>query len=352
MSFNPNDTITLNNYEEHFMLYVDEELSASQKEAVEAFVVQHPQLAEELVTLMSAKLPLDELVFGDKAALLSPSMKTAGVDEALLLFIDDELPSAERAAVAQRIETDDAYALQHSALLQIKLDAGDVVAYPDKKELYRHERRATPLLFWMRMAAAVILLLIGTWFFVLNKDRQSSGDVAAKQQPVNNKPGANNQPTVMEQVLQKAPVQKEAVASTKATPVKPLQKDSQSLKQKMQNDYQNDVASANENATANHRKGVLRIEAKNLATAQSINPSIPDNKTIAFTPVTISKDDSYKNQNNAGNNPEVAWTVDEKKTPARGFFRKVSRFIERKTGIATANADDELLVGAVALKLK
>jgi hypothetical protein len=42
----------------------------------------------------------------------------------------------------------------------------------------------------------------------------------------------------------------------------------------------------------------------------------------------------------------------EKKTRGKGFFRKVSRFIQRNTGIGTVNSDNELLIGAVALKLK
>jgi hypothetical protein len=36
----------------------------------------------------------------------------------------------------------------------------------------------------------------------------------------------------------------------------------------------------------------------------------------------------------------------------KGFLRKATRFIERRTGVATTNDDDELLIGAVAIKLK
>jgi hypothetical protein len=49
----------------------------------------------------------------------------------------------------------------------------------------------------------------------------------------------------------------------------------------------------------------------------------------------------------------VATTGNEKdkKGSVRGFLRKASRFIERRTGINPVNEDDELLIGAIAIKL-
>jgi hypothetical protein len=48
MSFEPNNimVLTRDNYEEYFLLYVDEELSLEQKAAVDAFVQLHPDLKE------------------------------------------------------------------------------------------------------------------------------------------------------------------------------------------------------------------------------------------------------------------------------------------------------------------
>jgi hypothetical protein len=49
----------------------------------------------------------------------------------------------------------------------------------------------------------------------------------------------------------------------------------------------------------------------------------------------------------------VATTGNEKdkKGSVRGFLRKATRFIERRTGINPTNEDDELLIGAIAIKL-
>jgi anti-sigma factor RsiW len=61
MSFNSNDRnslkISRTNYEEFFLLYVDDELSEEQKLEVEQFVALHPDVAAELEMLITTKLP-------------------------------------------------------------------------------------------------------------------------------------------------------------------------------------------------------------------------------------------------------------------------------------------------------
>lgn len=353
MSFKQTDTITLNNYEEYFVLYMDNELNASQKAAVESFVAQHPQLAEELEAWMSTKLPFDNLPFAGKEELLSPAMKMNSVDESLLLYVDNELPPAEKAAVAQRIKADSGYALQHSLLRQTKLDAGEKVLHPDKKELYRHEKRTVPFGLWLRMAAAVVLLLTGTWFFVLNKDKEQHGAVVNRDQPVKKVPNTiKDKPTIVEQIVPKAasPNQETVLIKQPVTPALP--KDGKVPVQKIQYKKSNDDASPNGNDVANNRRESIPPDATHLRTTPTIR-FITINNPIAPPVVTIAPDSSYNRQNGPRNNPEVDWAVEtKKKAPARGFFRKVSRFIERNTGIGTVSDDNELLVGAVALKLK
>ena len=48
---------------------------------------------------------------------------------------------------------------------------------------------------------------------------------------------------------------------------------------------------------------------------------------------------------------DVVKTDNEKKSTLKGFLRKATRFIERRTNISTTNENDELLIGAVSLKL-
>ena len=162
MSFKQNHTINLGNYEEYFILYMDNELHGEQKLMVENFIALHPHLAEELDILMSLKLPADEVSFTGKEELLSGNMKANLVDESLLLYIDNELPAAERKAVEQKITADKDYATQHTLLMQTKLDASEKIQHPNKKELYRHTVRVVSFKIWMRVAGALILLLLGS----------------------------------------------------------------------------------------------------------------------------------------------------------------------------------------------
>ena len=91
MSFESNDmnTIHLGNYEEFFILYMDNELGKDQVKMVDEFFVAHPDLRAEFEILMSTKLPLEDFSL-DKKDLFAQSMKLSSVDEELLLYIDNE----------------------------------------------------------------------------------------------------------------------------------------------------------------------------------------------------------------------------------------------------------------------
>ena len=66
--------INRNNYEEFFLLYADNELTAEERTMVEQFIVLHPDLGEELNILSQTKLPHEEhLAYTDKANLFRHS---------------------------------------------------------------------------------------------------------------------------------------------------------------------------------------------------------------------------------------------------------------------------------------
>src|SRR5690349_14838310 len=135
MSFSSNHTINPTNYEEWFMLYMDNELSTEERVLVEHFLLLHPHLQEEMEILQSTKLPVDAIAFPGKEELHADAMKLNAVDEALLLYLDNELSPAEKEAVEKKIAADRDYHLQYAVLQQTKLDAADIVPYPAKKEL-------------------------------------------------------------------------------------------------------------------------------------------------------------------------------------------------------------------------
>jgi anti-sigma factor RsiW len=66
---NANEEITPANCESHFLLYVDEELTVTGREAVERFVLQHPAEQNNFTLLKQTKLPQESVVFPDKSIL-------------------------------------------------------------------------------------------------------------------------------------------------------------------------------------------------------------------------------------------------------------------------------------------
>lgn len=343
MSFN--NHITLANYEEYFILYMDNELTAAEREQVEGFVAAYPHLREELELLLSTKLPFDAVAFTGKEDLLSSAMKLNALDEDLLLYVDDELGAAKKAMVAKKIEEDEDYALQHSLLMQTKLDKEEAIVYPNKKELYRRtERRLYPV--WMAAAAAIVVLLSGTFLFLSNRNVVvPPGNAVVKnpqvQQPVKQVTVPQQKDIIIQQkeepVLVKLPQVKKKVVAPVTVPGKTPN----------QHPITDDVVVNHDDLPAANKE-IIRFDVKRFT-----QPSVTDerlNKNIAYQSVTSTTPDRTIDNDPTGD-PD-ADGESKTKTKGRGFFRKVSRFIERRTGIGTVNTDNELLVGAVALKLK
>jgi hypothetical protein len=67
-------------YENYFLLYIDNELTAAEKIAVETFVLTNPIYASVLQKLQQTKLPVTEVVYEDKALLYRFEEMEAALD--------------------------------------------------------------------------------------------------------------------------------------------------------------------------------------------------------------------------------------------------------------------------------
>ena len=99
--------ITRDNYEAYFVMYIDDELSPADRKAVERFLLQNPDLEEEMIMLQQSVLRADEqIIFEDKdilykgAAALTP-INEQNCEEYFVLYGDDELTNAEKDIVEQ-----------------------------------------------------------------------------------------------------------------------------------------------------------------------------------------------------------------------------------------------------------
>jgi hypothetical protein len=96
--------INRHNYEEYFILYMDNELGSEERQQVELFVQQNPDLKEELELLLQSKLtPEPHIIFENKDELLHTAENSAismsNYEEWLMLYMDNELPAEEKTAV-------------------------------------------------------------------------------------------------------------------------------------------------------------------------------------------------------------------------------------------------------------
>jgi hypothetical protein len=356
--------IDRHNYEEYFILYMDNELGSDDRRQVEEFIQKHPDLKEELEVLLQYKMvPDTDIVFHGKDELkihdgfLPISM--ANYEEWLTMYIDNELTPKQRTAVEQFVAANQQVKKELEILQQTKLQPEEII-FTDKESLYRREEKVRMISMrrWRIAAAAVLILTIGTTaIIVLNKKSLDTGIVIApgKVQKINN----GDSPVIKEP--DNHPV---IVKSNRQDNIKNLQ--------------QTNIVTGKRNNTAGKKlpvnlpvpvKKEEPIIAKNNEKPSNNLPQ-PLNNNVISDPT---KTDIAVNTPQEKNNPKISLTdgpvttdspqpsnvvyndlnqSDGKKGKLRGFLRKVTRTFEKNTNINAANDDDRVLIGGLALKLK
>lgn len=193
-------TINRNNYETYFLLWVDGELSPEEMVAVERFIDNNPDLAEELALLQDTKLiPEEQIIFTGKSQLLKQSTNDITLDNYeswFLLFVDNELSLADR----QKVEL---FVLQHPDLqasfelfMQTKL-APEEWVFNNKEVLYKKEEQKRPVVYmrWLRYAAAaaVIGLVATVWMIAPTNQLKTPIEInGAQPEVVGTQPAINS----------------------------------------------------------------------------------------------------------------------------------------------------------------
>jgi hypothetical protein len=362
MSSNQNDnTIHLGNYEEFFILYMDNELDAAQKQEVEEFLELHPDLRSEFDILMSLKLPTEEYSF-NKEALLSGQMKGVGADEELMLYIDEELLADRKKILELELASNNNYRLQLELLQKTKLDASETIAYPNKEELYHREVKVISIRVWMRVAVALVLVTaLGLLYFLSDSTTAPAGpDLANNGQSVNTQPkdvatpppatasSAENDGSPMNETNKG---QEPKMASKSIDAPKPAQPAILREPQPENNLIARVEMPTEENNTVQELPVERRTEVIDTRSMSgSVTNTELDQQTVNNFPVTsessIRTTDSYASAFGEEKDSDAA------KGSVKGFLRKATRLIEKKTGFDPTNEDGELLIGALAVKLK
>jgi hypothetical protein len=348
MSFNQNHMIHTGNYESFFLLYIDQELNDAQMKMVDEFLASHPELQQEFDLLVSTRLPMEHFSF-DKESLMAENMHPGSVAEDLLLYLDDELPSDKKNIIEFELASNKDYQFQFKTLKAAKLDASEIIEYPNKKELYRRTERVIAFRPWMRVAAAIIIIAISGVIYLQKSDRPDMIPVTAstgvkkvndqnnerihvtEKQPelVNIQPNEMLTANTSRISTKKEGNKKDAFVTQEKNEVTPLEISNTSLA-----DQRNPLTRVSSVGVADQASEITK------SVAATFNPVL-NIEAINKPGVTSSPAD--RTINDVANN--------DKKGSVKGFLRKATRLIEKRTGIDPTNEDGELLIGVVAMKL-
>jgi len=372
--------ITRHNYEEFFLLYVDNELSSEDRSMVEEFVKLHPDLKEELELLSQFKFtPDNDIVFENKEELLKVNGETpASYEESLLSYIDNELTAQQRIDVEQFVNANPAAKKELELLQQTKLQP-ETIVFTNKESLYRKEEKVRSLpVRWWRAAAAILILALGLTTALVLNNKSTDGE-----EPVAKNPGTQ-QPTPADNKVDQ-PV-KEAMADnnnsiTPANPESSTGKDDKqsvvpayaqknSVPEKENKQTEKIIRPINNPLPAQKEEAVMATNnnkpTNNLPTPDN-NPYVNGENPVVAKVNTPNEKMEIKNipavtnqpappsniiQASYNNNQEELVQNDGKKNKLRGLFRKAARTFEKRTDIDPTDDDNRLLVGGFAIKLK
>ncbi|HEY7159817.1 MAG TPA: hypothetical protein VH815_01095 [Acidobacteriota bacterium] len=364
--------IDRHNYEEYFLLYIDNELNVDQKKQVELFVQANPDLEEELVMLKQSRLIPDEfIVFDNKHLLMKEEnaqhsanrsfINMNNYEQWLIMYVDDELNAEEKIAV-EKFASAHQHVQQELELFQQTKLQPEEISFPDKENLYRRERpvRVVTMQWWKIAVAAVLIISAGiTVYSVLINKSNNAGTtnnltkttVEKKQTPNEGSPTTQDklQPNVIpdqrqEEQLTVVPTAKKQSDEKEKTQEQPEEENKQQL---AFNEPTVNVADEQQ------RPATVGIDNAGIEEPRIKNDIVFDDKmpkeTFNSGIVTNLPIETPHGGTPGGTITEPTGGTENKKF--RGFFRKATRILERTTSINAAD-DDKVLIGGMAINLK
>lgn len=347
--------INRHNYETFFLLYVDNELCAAERNALELFVKENTDLQEELNRLQQSIVQADDITFNFKNNLLKPEIISAATQQNLLLYIDGELDKNQQRAFELTMAADENIATELEVLQQTKLLPDTNIIFVDKQRLYRKEiKRITPFGWW-RLAAAAIFIGFGIWGVVLyfNSSNKVLGNqtITKKENKPTQKIESNPATaTVIETTIAATPVPIKIEKIIKkivptSLPIKqstPVLQEGKLLviEQKINNRPDNNLPKPyfeNLNNNKRNKNDVAGVTQQ----MQKINSNIPTDKSIITIPASTDNNvytAAFKESTDQNKEDRFTLTDDDsKKSKLGGFFRKAKRILARNTKMKTGD---------------
>jgi hypothetical protein len=321
--------------------------------------------------LQSKFTPETAIVFNGKEELMrshSASIDHSNYDEWLVLAGDDELTVDQRLELEQFISRNPYIQKELGYYKQAKLQPDEKIVFPDKFSLYRREEKVRTIRWWRIAAAAVLLLMAGLTYVLVNRNANGKQAPGLVVQPIKNENSSTGELAVDKQEKDKQP-NTPVIEDTSVRVIKPVRqpgngiavkttiysKGSQKNIQQLPIKDDRQVIGSNNNPFTDDLSARVLKDKKNsviaLHTVDKPSNEMSNNVNAVTNPVDL----TYNNNRSlTGDNPDASFASLEetgKNKKNRGLFRKAVRFFEKNTNINAAN-DDRLLVGGLAIKLK
>lgn len=374
--------ITRHNYETFFLLYVDKELPAAERNAVDVFVQENPDLQMELALLQDTVMTADDIVLDKKDWLYMEEDITA-LQENLLLYADEELNPSEKKTIEAILATDIAAQKEWTVLQQTKLQPDMEVVFADKQSLYRKEPGRVVAFKWWRVAAAAVLLGFGIWTGVSvykNSNTTKTGTEELANSKKNNSGQIQTDDTTGNTAITKQPDEKQAAENITSTTAEKNNEDqsTENIKSAVEKSNSQHVASPKENTTVQNNPNKkpdnnlpkpalqnINNSNSNEVTAQNVLPSNNNSSRVSGNNDAVVKITPRENRTvienlNSKTDPDnitalqvvnTNKTADgednnrylnvdddkQKRTALGGFIRKAKRVLERNTNVKTGD---------------
>ncbi|HEX9513519.1 MAG TPA: hypothetical protein VF939_23675 [Puia sp.] len=389
--------ITRNNYEEFFLLYVDNELSAADRQIVERFVAENPDLKEEWDLLLQCRIKPDQhLVFTGREYLLKQeggltadtvgsekkkpadtgnTIDAGNYEEYFLSYIDGELDEDARKSVEEFVRRRPSLLAELASLQRTVSVPDPAVVFENKEILYKKERERRIVFFpWRIAAAALVAGVIGLLIFNPFKKEPPERTISSVAPPAPNRspasplsPAGKNKPENNEALARidtpdsnAGSVVKERTADpgTPATPIillPAVKKNELAVTPRPSS-----ALHLSETGQAAGAKGKEEEEGRALAqTDPPVNTRATDQHPIRITTSNIAVPAAKTlvlmmpaaSQNGSPEDGLAMESTPSKKNKLRGLFRKVTRVLDKST---SRDEDDQrsVLIGSFQFALK
>lgn len=351
--------INIDNYEEYFLLFADNELSAEEKNIVEAFIKEHAELEEEFLNIKQSVFKTEsDVKLKDKSSLFRRTktfIDHTNYEEVFLLYNDNELISYEREETEEFLAENPSLKSEFELLQKAKLQPDNAIVFPDKKLLFKKEDGGKVVPFkWWRAIAAAIIIGIGTWIAVdfrkINKDDatvtvKNIGETPVKIKPAQTDTASLQQVNVIadKKTVTTSLKQRTLQNNINRLPVKSPSVNEQALTKQQQ---KNELPQINNTPVKIEKEevniAVKEIQENNKELVKQSNDVENSNYDEISRDEIINADKNYvpdaltasyaADENENSNNYAFYNITEEKfnKTKVGSFLRKVKRVIERK----------------------